>query len=76
MQFAPVNVTSLFLDCPYMYSAEEVHALLKCVADGCQMLKALSLELISMEDLPNTDSVRKDRITFETLQPLVRLNLT
>ena len=78
MQFMPTNLTDLSLDCPLVYTAEEVHGLLKCVADGCQMLKVLMLQFHLMDDdSPNIDSVRKGSITFETLQPLlVRLNLT
>jgi hypothetical protein len=73
MQFMPTNLTMLSLHCPHVYSVEEVHGLLKCVADGCQMLKALSLLFIFMDN----DSARKTSITFETLQPLLmRLNLT
>ena len=76
MQFMPTNLTHLSLDCPDVYSVEEVQRLLKCVADGCRMLKALSLLFILNDnDSPNVDSVSKGSITFETLQPLVCLNL-
>ena len=73
MQFMPTNLTNLSLQCPHVYTAEEVNGLLKCVADSCQMLKELLLLFVFMDN----DSARKDSITFETLQPLlVRLNLT
>ncbi|KIM82828.1 hypothetical protein PILCRDRAFT_457828 [Piloderma croceum F 1598] len=72
MQFMPTNLTNLSLHCRNVYSAEEVRGLLKCVADGCQMLKALLL-FIFMDN----DSAKKGSIIFEALQPLlVRLNLT
>lgn len=70
MPFAPVNLTSLFVDCPNMQTAEQVHAFLKCVAEGCQMLKALYLELLWM-DSPDIYPTREDRITYEILEPLL-----
>ena len=70
MPFAPINLTSLFVDCPSLQSAEEVHLFLRCVAEGCQLLKALYLELLWM-DSPNIFPKREDRITFEVLEPLL-----
>jgi hypothetical protein len=70
MPFAPINLMSLFVNCPSTQSAEQVHSVLRCVAEGCQLLKVLYLELLWM-DSPNIFLEREDRITFEVLEPLL-----
>jgi hypothetical protein len=64
------NLTSLYVDCPGLQTAEEVYTFLRCVVQSCRLLKALYLELLWM-DIPSIYPSRDDRITFEILQPLL-----
>jgi hypothetical protein len=74
LDFAPVNLTSLYIDCPRKQSSKELQRFLVCVRDNCQLLKALYLELIWMDIRPREED---DRVRFETLEPLLGcLNLT
>jgi hypothetical protein len=74
MPYAPVNLTTLFVDCGVriMRAAEELRAFLGCVGSVCQLLEALFLDLLWMEG----DSIwparePEERITFEALEPLL-----
>jgi hypothetical protein len=64
MLYAPVN-----LDCPCIQNAEGVHAFLKCIAEGCQMLKALFGA--DLDGDTGIYSATEDRITFEILELLL-----
>lgn len=76
MSFAPTNLTSLYVDCPTIQNASDVHHFLVTVSDNCQLLKALYLELLWI-DLPTIYSIRDDNVTFDTLRPLLACpNLT
>jgi hypothetical protein len=70
LPFAPVNLTNLYVDCPCLQSVEVVGGFLKSVAENCQMLKALCLEL-RWADFTGSHTTRENRITFETIKPLL-----
>jgi hypothetical protein len=69
MPYAPINLTGLFVNCPFVLNAEGVYAFLKYIAEGCQ-INALFLELLWM-GTPDIYPAREDRITFEILEPLL-----
>jgi hypothetical protein len=70
MSLTPMNLTNLYVHCPCSQNADDVGWFLKCVADNCQMLKALYLELLWIDPM-GVYTAREDCITFETLKPLL-----
>jgi hypothetical protein len=75
MTFAPLNLTNLYVDCGarIIRGTKETRAFLACMSEVCQLLRSLYLDLLWMEK-PWVCPMREaeDRITFETLEPLLR----
>jgi hypothetical protein len=75
MPFAPLNLTDLYVDCGVriIRGTKEKREFLACVSEVCRLLQSLYLDLLWMEK-PCVCPMREaeDRITFETLEPLLR----
>lgn len=85
MPFAPTNLALLYIDCPVIQSASDVHDFLLAVSENCQLLKVLHLELLwivapDTGDLHGSHRIypqRDDRITFDVIKPILACpNLT
>jgi len=74
MTFAPLNLTNLYVECgKIIRGTKEIRAFFACVSEMCQLLRLLHFDLLWMEE-PGVCPMREaeDRITFETLEPLLR----
>lgn len=79
MPFSPTNLTILYIDCPLIQSAVDLHEFLTTVSENCQLLTTLHLELLWVV-LPDTGNnyinhslypKREDQITFDVIRPLL-----
>jgi len=68
-EFAPVKLTTLYLDSHKKHTPSEVHSLLLALSQECQLLSQLHIRLLdaefSLSEIPSDG-----RISFDTLQPL------
>lgn len=70
LEFAPTNLTSLYIDSGIIETAASVHKLLCVVADSCQLLTDLSLTSLRLEPM---DGDEPYKITFAHLKPVVKM---
>ena len=74
LEFAPNNLTSLYVDSSIFETAASIEMLLTAVADNCQLLE--SLAVVSSRDSRSTsmlDYEDQHKITFDYLKPLLHL---
>lgn len=74
LEFAPTNLTSLYIDSFLLETTTSIHRLLSIVADTCQMLKLLAL--VSIRDVASValaDDAEQYSITFNHLKPILKL---
>lgn len=72
-EFAPTNITSLYIDSRLVESPAAVNELLTVLADTCQLLESLSIITLISESQPFqslVDIPSEERITFSELRPL------
>lgn len=74
LEFAPNNLTSLYVDSSIFETATSIQMLLTAVADNCQLLE--SLAVVSSRDSKSTslpDDADQYKIIFDHLKPLLHL---
>lgn len=71
--FAPTNITSLYVDSPLLTpeSPSTIYDFLKTIADNCQPLKSLYLEILHDFRSLAIEPSSEEQVTFETLRPLL-----
>ena len=68
-EFAPVNITTLYLNSYKKHTASEVHSLLLALSQECQFLSRL--HIILLDKRLNLSGIPSDeQISFDTLRPL------
>jgi len=74
LEFAPTNLTSLYVDSRLIETAASVHGFLCRVVDNCQLLNSLSLVSSLHRDSEPNDGEERYRITFDHLKPAFKLS--
>ncbi|EGN97651.1 hypothetical protein SERLA73DRAFT_57380 [Serpula lacrymans var. lacrymans S7.3] len=75
--FAPINLTTLFVNTCWIQSPRHLHTLLSTLLDNCQLLSSLYLELLYLTEQHEEQITPELQINFSTLKPLLSFpNLT
>lgn len=76
MNYAPTNLTSLYVHVISVATPSVFTGFLNAVADNCHLLTSLYIDL-AMRENPMAPPVSQERLTFENLRPLLNCpNLT
>ena len=73
LEFAPTNLTLLYVDSGVIETAASIQCFLCAVADSCQLLKALAIISFRHHDSEPEDGDERYKITFEHLKPVFKL---
>jgi hypothetical protein len=68
--FAPINITSLYINTYEDHSPSEVHDFLLTLSQQCQLLSKLYIQL-SHSDYPLSVLVPENQLSYETIKPLL-----
>ncbi|KAF8835220.1 hypothetical protein BDN67DRAFT_959378 [Paxillus ammoniavirescens] len=68
--FAPVNITSLYINTYEDHSPSEVHDFLVTLSQQCQLLSKLYIQLLHKEHLLSV-IVPENQLSYETIKPLL-----
>ncbi|KAF8835219.1 hypothetical protein BDN67DRAFT_959375 [Paxillus ammoniavirescens] len=68
--FAPINITSLYINTYENHSPSEVHDFLVTLSQKCQFLSKLYIQL-SHNDYPLSVLVPENQLSYETMKPLL-----
>ncbi|OAX34487.1 hypothetical protein K503DRAFT_724404, partial [Rhizopogon vinicolor AM-OR11-026] len=67
--FAPIKLTSLFIDTYVEHEPEQLHTLLATLSDQCHLLSNLCTKLVHVP--AQLKLIPADQITFDTLRPVL-----
>lgn len=73
LEFAPVNLTLLYVDSGVIETAASIQGFLCTIADSCRLLKALVIISLRYRDSAPEDADERYKITFEHLKPVFKL---
>ncbi|KIK20220.1 hypothetical protein PISMIDRAFT_682506 [Pisolithus microcarpus 441] len=71
--FAPVNITTLYVNSYARHSAAEVHSFLSTLSQECKRLSRLHVILLN-KDINQTACTEDEQLSFCTLQPLFSIS--
>jgi hypothetical protein len=75
--FAPINITSLYISTYLELEPEQLHTLLVTLSKKCRLLSQLYIKLLHIPAQLELELVPSKQITFDTLRPLLSFpNLT
>ncbi|KAJ8585696.1 hypothetical protein M405DRAFT_883697 [Rhizopogon salebrosus TDB-379] len=72
--FAPVNITYLYITTYVEHQPKQLHTLLATLSEQCRLLSRLHIKLLHIPKVMKLASAKQ--ITFDTLRPVLSLNLT
>ncbi|KIK96983.1 hypothetical protein PAXRUDRAFT_137252 [Paxillus rubicundulus Ve08.2h10] len=68
--FAPINITTLYINTYEDHSPSEVHDFLVTLSQQCQLLSKLYIQLLHKEH-PLSDLVPENQLSYESIKPLL-----